>query len=97
MMALRRKSPVPVDGIVRSVETLLDGTALVQLVPRVDDNGRAMEVGHEALIFLNPPKHFDALVGTPIWGTEKKLYVLGKLFGDRVGYNGVRLVKARKQ
>lgn len=97
MMSLRRKAPQPIDGVIRSVELLLDGSASVSIGPRLTPEGNFTEVGHDFLIVLNPPKFFESIIGTPVWGCTRKLYVNKTLIGDRVGYNGIRLTGRGKK
>jgi hypothetical protein len=78
-----------IDAVVTEVTYNLDGTAVMKLGPRVADQ----LPGQDSLLVLNPPRHFDAIVGTRVWGNSKFLMVRDKKLGRRIGYGQVKIGK----
>lgn len=85
-----------IDAVVTAVEWNLDGTAVMRLGPRMEDDGSYSLTGQDSLLVLNPPKYFDAIVETPVWGNTKALYVGRRQIANRVGWNAIRLLGRTK-
>lgn len=84
-----------IDAVVSAVEWNDDGTALIRLEPRIMADGRASMTGQSSLLVLNPPDHFDAIEGTPVWANLKAMYVGRKQIAQRIGWNAIRLLGKR--
>lgn len=81
-----------IDAVVTEVTFNLDGTAVMKLGPRTDD----ILPGQDSLLVLNPPEHFDAIVGTKVWGSTTALMVGKRVIGKRIGYGKLRLTPRSK-
>lgn len=81
--------PLAIDAVVTDVTFNLDGTAVMRLGPRLE----GQLPGQDSLLVLNPPQHFDAIVGTKVWGNAQFLMVGNKKLGRRIGYGQVKLGK----
>lgn len=85
-----------IDAVVTSVEFNLDGTAVMRLGPRLKPDGGYSLAGQDSLLVLNPPKHFESIVETPVWGNTKGLYVGQRQIARRVGWNAIKLLGRAK-
>ncbi len=95
-MLLTGKKPMAIDAVVTAVEWNLDGTATMRLGPRLRPDGLYSLPGQESLAVLNPPKHFDAIVGTQVKGDSKSISVNGRTIAARIGWGAIKLTRKER-
>lgn len=78
-----------INAVIDRIETLPSGHVRLWLEPFQGDGP-----GQSSLTVLNPPaKHFDAVVGTHIWGDYDWIYVGKTKWAKRLGHARIALGK----
>ena len=79
-----------IDAVITGVTRNPDGTADIALGPRKTPHGDSCP-GQPRMTVLNPPAHFEAAVGTEVWGGDGYVMVGDRKWADRIGYTRLRL------